>query len=163
MLTRVQGGGGGRLGYLMLVGLQGVIVADEEEAHGSYQELKQLHQGGVTPIWPHLYPSTKPVTIILSQHPKNGQPGALPPHSHLLRVMRPCIGPGRRQRMTNRSRKTRLKRERCMKVKERAMQTCSRLSIQCSPTCTRVSRPQSASNSGTSSPSCAPPPSPTSP
>ncbi len=66
MLTRVQGGGGGRLGYLMLVGLQGVIVADEEEAHGSYQELKQLHQGGVTPIWPHLYPSTKPVTIILS-------------------------------------------------------------------------------------------------
>lgn len=59
-------GGEGSLGYLMLVGLQGVIVTDEEEAHGSHQELKQLHQGGVTPIWPHLYPSTIPVTIMLS-------------------------------------------------------------------------------------------------
>jgi len=47
------------------VGLQGVIVTDEEEAHGSHQELKQLHQGGVTPIWPHLYPSTMPVATML--------------------------------------------------------------------------------------------------
>ena len=60
------GWGGGGLEYLMLVGLQGVIVTDEEEAHGSHQELKQLHQGGVTPIWPHLYPSTKPLTLLLS-------------------------------------------------------------------------------------------------
>ena len=58
--------GRGRLGYLMLVGLQGVIVTDEEEAHGSHQELKQLHQGGVTPVRPHLYPPTKPVTRMLS-------------------------------------------------------------------------------------------------
>jgi len=50
----------------MLMGLQGVIITDEEEAHGSHQELKQLHQGGVPPIWPHLYPSTKPLTITLS-------------------------------------------------------------------------------------------------
>ncbi len=74
-------GGEGSLGYLMLVGLQGVIVTDEEEAHGSHQELKQLHQGGVTSIWPHLYPSTKPLTIMLSvSTQKSGQLGALPQH-----------------------------------------------------------------------------------
>ena len=40
----------------MLAWLQWVIVTDEEKAHGGYQELKQLHQGGVTPIWSHLHP-----------------------------------------------------------------------------------------------------------
>lgn len=39
----------------MLAGLQGVIVADEEEAHGGHQELKQLHQGGIPSIWAHLH------------------------------------------------------------------------------------------------------------
>jgi len=65
-VLRESAKGGGGLGYLMLVGLQGVIVTDEEEAHGSHQELKQLHQGGVTPIWPHLHPSTKQLTTLLS-------------------------------------------------------------------------------------------------
>ena len=41
----------------MFAWLQWVVVTDEEEAHGGYQELKQLHQGGVAPIWPHLHPS----------------------------------------------------------------------------------------------------------
>ncbi len=76
--------GGGGLGYLMLVGLQGVIVADEEEAHGSHQELKQLHQGGVTPIWPHLYPSTKPLTTILSVSTQTMASLALCPHTCLV-------------------------------------------------------------------------------
>lgn len=43
--------------YLMFAWFQGVVITDEEEAHGSHQELKQLHQGGVTPIWPHLHRS----------------------------------------------------------------------------------------------------------
>ena len=45
--------------YLMFARLQWVIITDEEEAHGGHQELKQLHQGGVTPIWPHLHPSPR--------------------------------------------------------------------------------------------------------
>lgn len=43
--------------YLMFSWLQWVIVTDEEEAHGGYQELKQFHQRGIAPIWPHLHPS----------------------------------------------------------------------------------------------------------
>ena len=48
-------GEGRKVGYLMFAWLQGVIVTDEKEAHGGYQELKQLHQRGVTPVRPHLH------------------------------------------------------------------------------------------------------------
>ena len=48
----------------MLARLQWVIIADKEEAHGGYQELKQLHQGGVAPIWPYLHPSHSNSTVL---------------------------------------------------------------------------------------------------
>lgn len=45
--------------YLVLVGFQRVVITDEEEAHGSYQKLKQLDQRGVTPVGPHLQTPTQ--------------------------------------------------------------------------------------------------------
>lgn len=53
----------------MLVGFQRVIIADEEEAHGSHQELKQLDQRGVTPVGPHLQTPTQK-----SQHTRTTRP-----------------------------------------------------------------------------------------
>lgn len=157
----------------MFAWLQWIIIADEEEAHGGYQELKQLHQGSVTPIWPHLHPSqqlnnadwddgrllqmTCLCPILINGHSGDRRLTTSNVQLHQNNMCRLADSSNTMLKVGPTSMSVFILSCSCsVSCRPACVQsycsTWSKLSIQCSPTLTRVSRPQSASNSGTSSP-----------